>query len=213
MTQARCHQPAKDLITRRNAGGDGGLDALRVLKRRLSDVVYQALRTDFALTFGQPELERWQGDPAGGYRYEAATFIRWAHANKLTTAYPQTGRWRGPVNTLNDVQRWAIARQLLHDTTIATEDRLAGLLLLLYAQRPFAIGPLTTDQITISDDAVSISLGRTPIRLPHPVDELPRSVIATRKSHATIGAAPRRSGCSPEDSPAARSASNDSSCD
>jgi transposase len=46
MTQARCHQPAKDLITRRKADGDGGLEALRVLKRRLSDVVYQALRTD-----------------------------------------------------------------------------------------------------------------------------------------------------------------------
>ncbi|MPZ24983.1 MAG: IS110 family transposase, partial [Micromonosporaceae bacterium] len=28
------------------AGGDGGLEALRVLKRRLSDVIYQALRAD-----------------------------------------------------------------------------------------------------------------------------------------------------------------------
>jgi transposase len=46
MTQARCYQPAKDLISRRKASGDGGLEALRVLKRRLSDVVYQALRTD-----------------------------------------------------------------------------------------------------------------------------------------------------------------------
>ena len=50
MTQARCHPPAKDLITCRKAGGDGGLEALRVLKRRLSDVVYQALRIDSALT-------------------------------------------------------------------------------------------------------------------------------------------------------------------
>ncbi len=48
MTQARCYQPAKDLITRRKAGGDGGLEALRVLKRRLSDVIYQALRADAA---------------------------------------------------------------------------------------------------------------------------------------------------------------------
>jgi hypothetical protein len=102
---------------------------------------------------------------------------------------PQTQRWRGPVSALNDDQRWAIARQLLHDTTIDTEDRLAGLLLLLYAQRPTAIGLLTTDQITISGDSASISFGRTPIRLPHPVDELARSLVATRKGHATIGAA------------------------
>ena len=34
------------MITRRRATGDGGLEALRVLKRRLSDVVYRALITD-----------------------------------------------------------------------------------------------------------------------------------------------------------------------
>jgi hypothetical protein len=140
-------------------------------------------------TVGQPELERWLNDPAGSYRYETATFIRWAHANKLTTGYPQAKRWHGPVNALNDDQRWATARQLLHDTTIDAEDRLAGLLLLLFAQRPSAIALLTTDQITISSDDVSISFGRTPIRLPHPADELARDVVATRKGHATIGAA------------------------
>jgi transposase len=46
MTQARCHPPAQELIARRRAGGDGGMEALRILKRRLSDVIYQAQRTD-----------------------------------------------------------------------------------------------------------------------------------------------------------------------
>lgn len=166
--------------------------ALRIrLHRRATEAFLNWLDAhDLTLdTFGQPELERWLGDPAGRYRYETATFLRWAYANKLTTTYPKTPRWRGPVNALNDDQRWTIARQLLHDTTIDTEDRLAGLLLLLYAQRPSAIGLLTTDQITIADDQVSISFGRIPIRLPHPVDELARSAVATRKGHATIGAA------------------------
>jgi transposase len=48
MTQARCHQPVKDLIARRKAAGDGGLEALRFLKRRLSDVVHQALPAETA---------------------------------------------------------------------------------------------------------------------------------------------------------------------
>ena len=40
---------------------------------------------------------------------------------------------------------------------------------------------------------MSISFGSTPIRLPHPVDELARDVVTTRKGHATIGAsAPSR---------------------
>jgi transposase len=50
MTQMRCHPPAKAMIERRRGQGDGGLEALRILKRRLSDVVYTALRTDLAIT-------------------------------------------------------------------------------------------------------------------------------------------------------------------
>jgi hypothetical protein len=38
------------MLARRRAGGNGGLEALRVLKRRLSDVVYRALRADTTIT-------------------------------------------------------------------------------------------------------------------------------------------------------------------
>jgi transposase len=48
LTQAHWHPPAQALIARRRANGDGGLEALRVLKRRLSDVVYRALKADDA---------------------------------------------------------------------------------------------------------------------------------------------------------------------
>lgn len=50
MTQAHWHPPAKEMIARRKASGDGSSEAMRVLKRRLSDVVYAALRTDLAIT-------------------------------------------------------------------------------------------------------------------------------------------------------------------
>jgi hypothetical protein len=53
MTQMRVDaQPRRwsnDAIPR----GDGGMEALRILKRRLSDVVYQALRADLAITAEQ----------------------------------------------------------------------------------------------------------------------------------------------------------------
>ena len=48
LTQAHWHPPAKQMMERRKAGGDSGMEALRVLKRRLSAVVYAALRTDLA---------------------------------------------------------------------------------------------------------------------------------------------------------------------
>jgi transposase len=50
LTQAHWHPPAKAMIARRRANGDGGLEALRVLKRRLSDVVYRALLQDATAT-------------------------------------------------------------------------------------------------------------------------------------------------------------------
>ncbi len=50
LTQARNHPDAKALLARRRANGDGGLEALRVLKRRLSDVVYRAQHADLAIT-------------------------------------------------------------------------------------------------------------------------------------------------------------------
>ena len=50
LTQIRIHPPAKELYQRRRADGDGGMEALRVVKRRLSDVVFRALLEDDART-------------------------------------------------------------------------------------------------------------------------------------------------------------------
>jgi transposase len=46
LTQAQWHPGARALLARRTAQGDSKLEALRILKRRLSDVVYHALKTD-----------------------------------------------------------------------------------------------------------------------------------------------------------------------
>ena len=53
LTQARHHPGAQAMIARRRANGDGGPEALRVLKRRLSDVVYRALRADLTATLAE----------------------------------------------------------------------------------------------------------------------------------------------------------------
>lgn len=48
VTQKRCHEPAKTYLERRMAGGNTKTEALRALKRKLSDVVYRALVEDAA---------------------------------------------------------------------------------------------------------------------------------------------------------------------
>jgi transposase len=46
LTQSQRHPPAQQLIARRRANGNSKREALRILKRRLSDVVYRALLAD-----------------------------------------------------------------------------------------------------------------------------------------------------------------------
>jgi transposase len=48
ITQVRCHPDAKAYLERRQAAGNTKSEAIRALKRRLSDVVYRALLADAA---------------------------------------------------------------------------------------------------------------------------------------------------------------------
>ena len=117
-------------------------------------------------------------------------FIRWARASKLTDGYLAAApRWNGPAQVLDHQDRWDITRRLLHDDQLKPEDRLAGLLVLLYAQQTTAISRTTVSQIQVHQTGARLRLGRAPIQPPEPVATLARTVAANRKGHATIGAA------------------------
>jgi hypothetical protein len=143
------------------------------------------------LTLGscqQADLDRWLADEHAVYRDEAGRLVRRARAGKLTTAHLAAARWNGPAQLIDHQHRWDTARRLLHDEALKPEDRLAGLLVLLYAQGATAISQMTTGTIQAGDDGVRLRLGRVPIHLPDPVAALARAVLANRKGHATIGA-------------------------
>ena len=114
-------------------------------------------------------------------------FIRWAKNQKLTSLdFPAT-RWAGPTRVIDAEGRWAQARRLLHDGTLKPEDRVAGLLVLLYAQQPAAISRLTLGHVQPSDGEVRLRLGREPVVLPEPLAGLVLHLVATRQGHATTG--------------------------
>ena len=121
------------------------------------------------------------------HRREAGHFVRWARTQKLTGLdFPAT-KWGGPARILDTEARWRHARRLLHDTTLKPEDRLAGLLVLLYAQWPSTISRLTLGHVQLSDDKVRLRLGREPVLLPEPLASLTRQLAATRHGHAALG--------------------------
>src|SRR5581483_1578631 len=84
-------------------------------------------------TADQGDLDTWLTEAKIPYRGAAADFIRWAHKQKLTSLELPAIPWTGPSRGVDTETRWQQARWLLHDTTVTPEDRLAGLLVLLYA--------------------------------------------------------------------------------
>jgi hypothetical protein len=136
---------------------------------------------------GQGDLDTWlTGEHATGRR-EAGQFVRWAKRQKLTRLDFAATKWDGPTGVIDTEARWQHARRLLHDDTIKPEDRVAGLLVLLYAQWPAAISRLTLDHVHASEKEVQLRLGREPIVLPEPLAALVRHLVAHRHGHATLG--------------------------
>jgi hypothetical protein len=138
-------------------------------------------------TARQADLEAWLSSEHETYRADAGNFIRWARKHKLTRLDAAAARWSGPSGVIDTETRWEQARWLLHDGTLKPEDRVAGLLVLLYAQWPAAISHLTLGHVDTSDDQARIRLGREPVVLPEPLDALVRQLVATRHGHAAIG--------------------------
>lgn len=93
---------------------------------------------------------------------------------------------------VSEDERWAAARNAIHDESWSISDRAAALLVLLYAQTPSRIASLTKDQV-VTDAAsgvTSILLGEDPIsHLVPPLEELIRRLPEPHRNGA--GAAVR----------------------
>lgn len=135
----------------------------------------------------QGDLDTWLTSDDAIHRHEAGHFVRWANKQKLTSLELPAARWGGPTGVIDTEARWEQARRLLHDETIKPEDRVAGLLVLLYAQWPAAISRLTLDDVDTSDDQVRMHLGRQPIDMPEPLATLVLQLVANRRGHAVVG--------------------------
>lgn len=139
-------------------------------------------------TCRQADLERWVSSGEASHRYHAGHFVRWAARNRLTTLFFPATRWQGPTRALDDRARWDAARRLLHDDMLGARDRLAGLLVLLYAQPVARVSRLTTGHVTTDGTTVRIRLGPAPITLPGPAADIARQLLDGKRGHATTGA-------------------------
>lgn len=135
----------------------------------------------------QSHLDVWLCGEGATRRGDAGNFIRWAASQKLCRLELPAIRWAGPSVSIDADKRWEQARRLLRDDTIEAADRVAGLLVLLYAQRVAAVSRLTLGHIESNRDVVRLRLGARPIVLPDPLAALVLDLSASRRGHAALG--------------------------
>ena len=123
-------------------------------------------------TCRQLDIDRATASPAALNRL--SSFLRSARRQRLLPHDLQlpTPPAHQPRYFSDDEDRWTLARQLLHDNTISAADRVAGTLVLLYAQPPARITRLTVDHITDRAAAPQLRLGRDTITLLEPLADL-----------------------------------------
>ena len=178
-------------LRRRTSGGETTHNQLVCVRRHVRAAIvlldWLTARGLTLATCGQGDLEVWMTSPGTTHRREAGHFVRWASAQKLTSLEFPATKWGGPARTIDTEARWEQARRLLHDTELKPEDRVAGLLVLLYAQGPSTISRLTLDHVQLTDGEVLLRLGREPVVLPEPLAGLTRQLTTARHGHAAIG--------------------------
>jgi hypothetical protein len=135
----------------------------------------------------QSDIDAWLAGSRAD-RHIARAFVRWAMARGLIPKldFP-TGSRSSPTPPVTDPDRVALARQLLHDPGVAVRDRVAGVLIVLFAQPVGRIARLTVDAITVVNGSVAVRFGDTAIMLPEPLAGDLRVLIADRRGCVAAG--------------------------
>ncbi|WP_183061589.1 recombinase XerD [Motilibacter peucedani] len=129
-------------------------------------------------TCPQTNLDRWLADGTTT-RYTARTFVVWAAGRGLTNlTIPH--RAARSTRSLGQEQRVAWIRILLTDEVETTDYRLAGLLLLLYAQPLTKIAALRVADVVDRDSELRLRLGSDLAPVPEPFADLLRQHLAAR---------------------------------
>ena len=138
-------------------------------------------------TCAQPDIDRWLAEKPGTHHH-ARPFLVWTsqrgHTHDLDIPLPTRS---DKIVRVEEDQRWEVVRRLLHDSAIALEDRVAGLLVLLYGQPISRIALLTRDRVIENPTSVQLLLGTKPVDLPAPLEDLVRQLTSKRHGHAVVG--------------------------
>lgn len=126
----------------------------------------------------QEHLDAWlAGGPST--RRIVDRFIPWAVKSRLVNPDLTIARHRrGTSPKLSKPEQDAAVERVVHTDELTARDRAAAILVLVFGQHIEDVIQLTWDDVTVTDDVVTISLGKTEFALPSPLDEPMRQLAA-----------------------------------
>jgi hypothetical protein len=132
----------------------------------------------------QADIDAWHAtttDPGA-----TRSFLKWAVASRKMPALDIPGKPRVERPPITQSRRLALIHRFLTDQHIDLRTRVAGCLLLLYAQLVIRLAQLTVDDIITGDDGqVSIRLGSPPTPVPEPFAAMLTELAANRANMNT----------------------------
>lgn len=137
----------------------------------------------------QSHLDVWQAEGPTTRRI-AERFLKWAIKSKAAppglTIVPHR---RGTSPRLAKPGQDEALKRVIHDAGLETRDRAAAILILVFGQQAETIARLTWDDVTITEELVTIQLGTIHIALPEPLAQ-PWRELAANPGHDLTASQP-----------------------
>ncbi|UXM89906.1 tyrosine-type recombinase/integrase [Paenarthrobacter sp. JL.01a] len=133
----------------------------------------------------QAHLDRWQAE-GPTTRGIASRFLDWAiRTNLIDPSLKLQPHRRGTSPRLDAAAQTELVTNLSRTADMNPRDRAAAILILVFGQQVSDIAKLTWDNVTVTEELVTITLGTVKIALTPPLDEPWRELAATPTHHQT----------------------------
>lgn len=133
----------------------------------------------------QGELDQWLAQANNPDNQQLRSFLRWAIKGRRMPRLQLPPHRQAVPAPISSRQRIELIRRIHNDTDMDSVDRVAALLVLLYAQSLGRVTRLTIDDITVVDGQMLIALGDPPAPVPAPFDVLISQYVAARPNLTT----------------------------
>lgn len=132
----------------------------------------------------QQDVDLW-GTTGPTTRHLIRTFIIWCKKMRVNRSITLGHRQAKTVRVLSQDQRLEWIRELLSGDSESLPYRVAGTLLLLYAQPLVKVSAIPMSKVLVPPDGLALELGVTPSPVPEPFADMLRTHIVTRPNMRT----------------------------